>query len=72
MDGVDSDIDSIIQQIADYVDKNAPHSIAVLEPGETSENEAIRDVQKQYADAGFDCDENTAREIVQTAWEQAR
>ena len=35
------------------------------------EDDAIRVVQEQFDDAGFDCSEETARGIVREAWRRA-
>ncbi|GAT01605.1 ATPase [Mycolicibacterium fortuitum subsp. acetamidolyticum] len=36
------------------------------------EEDAIRFVQKQFKEAGFDCPRDTALEVVQHAWDQVR
>lgn len=37
-------------------------------PGEATDDEAIRAVKEQFTDAGFDCPDETARDIVQKAY----
>jgi hypothetical protein len=62
-----ADLSDDIQQ---YIDDNFPKGVSVLTPDEGSEEDAIRDVQRQFTDAGFDCDKDTAREIVQEAYKE--
>lgn len=65
---VDAMADDLTTQIEDYVEKNFPKGVSV--PTGVSEDEAIQAVKKQFRDAGFDCPDETARGIVQHAWEQ--
>ncbi|MCV6966081.1 hypothetical protein H7J50_20040 [Mycobacterium intermedium] len=58
--------------IEDYVNRNFPKELSVPTPDEASEEEAIRAVQKQFKDAGFDCSAKTARDLVRRAWKQAQ
>ena len=37
-------------------------------PTTVSEDDAIRSVQEQFDDAGFDCTEGTGRGLVHAAW----
>ena len=57
--------------IGDYIEKNFPKGVLVLTPDEASEDDAARDVQRQFTDAGFDCPDDTARGLVRKAWKQA-
>ena len=43
----------------------------VKDPAKVSEDDAIRSVQEQFDDAGFDCSEQTARGLVHEAWRRA-
>jgi hypothetical protein len=40
-------------------------------PTNVSEDDAIRSVQEQFDDAGFDCSEETARGLVHKGWRRA-
>ncbi|WP_195166901.1 hypothetical protein [Mycobacteroides abscessus] len=57
--------DDFMRQVNDYVEKNAPKKIEV--PDDISEDEAVLAIQKQFEDAGFGCDRDTALEIIQEA-----
>lgn len=61
-----SDLDDVIER---YIEKHFPDSVHV-QTG-VSEDEAIRSVQDQFDDAGFECSEETARGLVQKAWRGA-
>jgi hypothetical protein len=50
----------------EYVNKHFPKGVNV--PTNGSEDDAIRKVQEQFATAGFQCPESTARQIVHEAW----
>jgi hypothetical protein len=43
-------------------------AVGVKIPTNVSEDDAIRSVQDQFDDAGFDCSEATARGLVHEAW----
>jgi hypothetical protein len=64
------DIDKIAAQIEQHVKDMFPKGVNV--PQGVSEDEAARAVQKQFTDAGFDCPDDTARDLVRKAWEQAQ
>jgi hypothetical protein len=51
----------------DFMDKNFPKGVNV--PTGVSEDKAVRAVQKQFRDAGFDCPHETARGIARHAWD---
>lgn len=59
-------LDELIQR---RVDEKLPKGVSV--PTGVSEDEAIRAVQEQFQEAGFDCPEETARNLVQEAWRRA-
>jgi hypothetical protein len=61
-----SSMDHLIEQ---YFEAHFPEGVQV--PTTVSEDDAIRSVQEQFDDAGFDCSEQTARGIVQKAWRTA-
>jgi hypothetical protein len=61
-----SSVDHLIEQ---YFEEH--FSAGVQVPADISEDDAIRVVQEQFDDAGFDCSEETARGIVHEAWGQA-
>ena len=68
----DRDIDNIVNSIKSTWTTTSPKRVSVPTPEEATEDEAIRSVQKQFETAGFDCPEDTARELVQAAYEQHR
>jgi hypothetical protein len=51
--------------VEDYINRNFPKGVNV--PTGVSEDEAIRAVQQQFRDAGFDCPDKTARGLVHEA-----
>lgn len=51
-----------------YINENLPKEVDV--PTGVSEAEAIKAVQQQFRDAGFDCPEAAARGLVQEACKQ--
>lgn len=55
-------IDEIEQQIERYLEDNFPDGLHI--PAEVSEDEKVQAVQEQLSDAGFNCPDDTAREIV--------
>jgi hypothetical protein len=61
-----SSVDHLIEQ---YFEEHFAASVKV--PTGVSEDDAIRVVQEQFDDAGFDCSEETARELVLEAWRGA-
>jgi len=61
-----SDLDHLIER---YIEEHFSESVNV--PTDISEDEAIRFVQEQFDDAGFECSEGTARGLVQKAWRGA-
>jgi hypothetical protein len=56
-------------RVRSYINENFPKGVNV--PTGVSEDEAIRSVQEQFKEAGFECPEETARGIVQEAWRRA-
>lgn len=58
----DDDYDDAFNE---FIEMNAPKEIWVPEDG--SEDDAAAAVQKQYEDAGFGCDRDTALVIVREA-----
>jgi hypothetical protein len=58
-----SSMDHLIEQ---YFEEHFPAGVQV--PTNVSEDDAIRSVQEQFDDAGFDCSEETARGLVHEAW----
>ncbi len=61
-----SSLDHLIEQ---YFEEH--FSAGVKVPTTVSEDDAIRSVQEQFDDAGFDCSEDTARGLVREAWGRA-
>ncbi len=59
-------MDFLIEQ---YFDELIAGGVKV--PTTVSEDDAIRAVQEQFDDAGFDCSEDTARGLVHEAWRKA-
>lgn len=68
----DRDIENISKSIKKHVDDNFPEGVSVPGPDGADEDDAVRVVQKQFKEAGFDCPRDTAREVVQHAWDQVR
>ena len=62
-----SSLDHIIDQ---YFEEHFAEGVKVLTT--VSEDDAIRSVQEQFDDAGFDCSEDMARGLVHQAWRRAR
>jgi len=58
-----SSFDHLIEQ---YFEEHFAAGVKV--PINVSEDAAIRSVQGQFDDAGFDCSEETARGLVHEAW----
>lgn len=58
-----SSLDHLIEQ---YFKEH--FSAGVKVPAMVSEDDAIRSVQEQFDDAGFDCSDETARGFVHEAW----
>jgi hypothetical protein len=54
--------------IQDFIDKNFPQGVNV--PTGVSEDDAVRAVQEQFTNAGFDCPDETARGLVRHGLEQ--
>ena len=46
-------------------------AVGVKIPTNVREDDAIRSVQEQFDDAGFDCSEETARGLMHEAWRRA-
>jgi hypothetical protein len=63
---------ALYRAVKQHVDDNFPKGVSVPTPDEASEEEAIRSVQKQFTDAGFECPEDTARGLVQEAYKRHR
>jgi hypothetical protein len=61
-----SKLEEVIQR---HVDDNFPEGVNV--PTDVSEDDAVRVVQEQFQEAGFECPEETARNLVQEAWRRA-
>ncbi|HXO80111.1 MAG TPA: hypothetical protein VN856_09520 [Mycobacterium sp.] len=61
-----SSLDHLIDQ---YLEEHFVAGVKV--PTTVGEDDAIRSVQKQFDDAGFDCSEETARGFVHEAWRRA-
>jgi hypothetical protein len=61
-----SSLDHLIDQ---YFEQHFAEVVKV--PATVSEDDAIRSVQEQFDDAGFDCSEETARGLVHEAWARA-
>ena len=61
-----SSMDYLIEQ---YFEEHFAAGVQV--PTNASEGDAIRSVQEQFDDAGFDCSEETARGLVHEAWRRA-
>ena len=61
-----SSMDYLIDQ---YFEEHFAAGVQV--PINVSEDDAIRSVQEQFDDAGFDCSEETARGLVHEAWGRA-
>jgi hypothetical protein len=59
------EIDDVVGEMAGFVQSSEPSTISI--PATVGDEEALHAVQSQYADAGFECDEDTARSIVQAA-----
>ncbi|ORC02202.1 hypothetical protein [Mycobacterium persicum] len=59
--------DEIARAAQQHIDENMPQTIEV--PTGVAEAEAVRAVQEQFTDAGFDCPEDEARRIVREAWD---
>ncbi|OBI01681.1 hypothetical protein [Mycobacterium scrofulaceum] len=55
-------IDEIEEQIERYLADNFPDGLHI--PAEVSEDEKVQAVQEQLSEAGFNCPDDTAREIV--------
>ena len=58
-----SSLDHLIEQ---YFEEY--FAVGVKVPANVSEDDAIRSVQEQFDDAGFDCSEETARGLVHEVW----
>jgi hypothetical protein len=61
-----SSLDHLIEQ---YFEEHVAAGVQV--PINVSEDDAMRSVQEQFDDAGFDCSEETARGLVHEAWRRA-
>jgi hypothetical protein len=62
------DLEKIVRE---YVAENMPTEVQV--PTGVSKSEAIRQVKKQFSDAGaFDCSDGLASRIVDNAWQKAK
>jgi hypothetical protein len=66
------DVENIVKGIKKHVGNNFPEGVFVPSPDEANEDDAIRFVQKQFKEAGFDCPRDTARGVVRRAWDQVR
>ena len=63
------DMSSMDHLIDQYFEEHFAEGVNV--PTNVSEDDAIRSVQEQFDDAGFDCSEQTARGLVHEAWRRA-
>lgn len=61
--------DAVTKAVEQYVEQNFPKGISV--PTGVSEDEAVRAVQDQFRKSGFDCPDETARDLVHEAWARA-
>jgi hypothetical protein len=66
--GKDDWADEVAKAVEQHVHQNFPEGVNV--PTGVSDDEAMRAVQKQFQDGGFDCPDDTARDIVRRAHEQ--
>ena len=66
--GNDDLADEIARAVKQHVEENFPKGIHVRTG--VSDDEAVRDVQQQFQDAGFDCPDETARDLVRRARKQ--
>ena len=62
-----SSLDHLIDQ---YFEEH--FAAAVKVPADVSDDDAIRSVQEQFDDAGFDCSEETARALVRGLAQEGR
>jgi hypothetical protein len=53
----------VVRMLADYVTGARPNTLSI--PDSVADPEAVHAVQKHYAEAGFACDEDTARAVVE-------
>jgi hypothetical protein len=61
----DDIVEDVVGDMERYFDEHCPDEVQV--PDSISDDEAVRAVQHQYGQAGFECLEEQAREIVQEA-----
>jgi hypothetical protein len=62
---VNEDMVDVAAEMADFVEDDLPSKTAI--PQDVGDAEAVHAVQKQYADAGFECDGATALAVVREA-----
>lgn len=55
-------VDGVVGDLQRYVEEHSPDEIRV--PDSISDDEAVHAVQHHYGQAGFECPEKHAREIV--------
>jgi hypothetical protein len=67
--GNDDWADEVAKAVERHVKENFPEGVSV--PTGVSEDEAVRAVQKQFEDAGFGCPDETARDLVRRARQNA-
>ena len=60
--------DEVAKAVEQHVKDNFPKGVSV--PTGVNDDEAVRAVRKQFQDAGFDCPDETARDLVRRAREQ--
>lgn len=65
--GNDDIASQIAKAVEQHINKNFPKGVSVLTG--VTDDEAVRDVQRQFQEAGFDCPDETARDIVRRARE---
>jgi hypothetical protein len=64
------DVENIFKGIKKHVEDNFPKGVPVPSSDEAEGVDAIRLVQKQFKEAGFECPRDTAREVVRHEWDQ--
>ena len=65
----DEDIRAGLDGLKRHIYRTFPEGVSV--PQGVTEDEAIRAVQQQFTDAGYDMPADSARDIVHRAWDQA-
>ena len=65
----DDVVEDIQRQAQDHLIDQL-HQQGIVVPTGVSEDEAVQMVQEQFSEAGFECPDDQAREIVREAWAQ--